>query len=246
MCTVSLVTTGDRLRVMASRDERHARPEATHPRTRATPYGFAIMPTDPQAGGTWIAATSSGLVFALLNGESDAPSGGMSRGLIIPSLAGCETLAEVIDRAGELCELPWPSHRLIVANRRRAVDLRLRARGLSMSEMLLGTPVMISSSSRDADSVLPARRALFQSMVVGTSDRLAAQDAFHRHRWADRADASIDMRRYDAATHSITTVDISADGVAMRYEPRRHVVGEPAWLSLPRHRVAAAPLAMVS
>jgi hypothetical protein len=115
-----------------------------------------------------------------------------------------------------------------------------------MTEMLLGTPIMISSSSRDAEAVLPARRALFQSLVVGASDRLAAQDAFHRHRWAERPGASVDMRRHDAATHSITTVDISADGVAMRYEPQRQVVGDPAWLSLPRHRVAAAPLAMVS
>lgn len=246
MCTVSLVTTADRLRVMCNRDEQHTRPEARHPRAQATPSGFALMPTDPQAGGTWIAATSSGLVFALLNGDGPAPVGSVSRGHLIPSLAGCATLAEVIDCAERLCQMPWPAHRLIVANRRRALELRLRPRGLAVTELPLKTPAMITSSSLEADAVLPARRALFTSLVAGASDLLGAQDRFHRHRWADRAWASIDMRRHDGATHSITTVDVSADRVAMRYEPLRHAVGEPAWISLPRAAAAAAPLSKVS
>jgi hypothetical protein len=246
MCTVSLVTTADRLRVMCNRDEQHTRPEACHPRAHATPSGFALMPTDPQAGGTWIAATSSGLVLALLNGDGPAPAGSVSRGRLIPSLAGCATLADVIDCAERLCGVPWPAHRLIVANRRRALELRLRPRGLSVTELPLGTPAMITSSSVEADAVLPARRALFTALVSGTPDALGGQDRFHRHRWADRAWASIDMRRHDAATHSITTVDVSPDRVAMRYEPLRQAVGEPAWISLPRAATVVTPLSKVS
>lgn len=246
MCTVSLVTTGDRLRVMCNRDEQHTRPEAGGPRTHATPSGFAVMPTDPQAGGTWIAATSSGLVLALLNGDGPAPVGSVSRGRLIPGLAGCASLADVVDCAERLCDVAWPAHRLIVANRRRALELRLRPRGLSVTELPLKTPVMITSSSFEADAVLTARRTLFTALVTGAPDLLAAQDRFHRHRWADRAWASIDMRRHDAATHSITTVDVSVDRIAMRYEPLRQAVGEPAWISLPRAAAAVAPLSKVS
>jgi hypothetical protein len=246
MCTVSLVATADRLRVMCNRDERHTRPEAGPPRARATSAGVALMPTDPQAGGTWIAATSTGLVMALLNGDGPVAPGSVSRGRLIPSLAGCATLAEVVDCAEQLCDVPWPAHRLIVANRRRALELRLRPRGLAVTELPLRPPAMVTSSSFDADAVLPARRALFATLVIGAADPLAAQDRFHRHRWAERAWASIDMRRHDAATHSITTVDVSADRIAMRYEPLRQAVGEPAWIVLPRGVAAVAPLSKVS
>lgn len=245
MCTVSLVATGERLRVMCNRDEQHARPEACHPRTQATRDGFALLPIDPQGSGTWIAATSSGLVLAVLNGDGPAPPGAVSRGRLIPALLDGRTIAEVVERAEALRGTPWPAHRLVVANRARAVELRVRPRGVSVREMSLATPLMLTSSSLEAGVVIPERRALFSSRVVGAADPLAAQDAFHRLRLDGRAWASVDMRRHDAATHSITTVDVALDRIAMRYEPLRHVAGEPAWISLPRH-AAAASLSKVS
>lgn len=246
MCTVSVVALRDRLRVMCNRDERHTRLEAWHPRAEATASGFALMPVDPDTGGTWIAVTSHGLVFTLLNGDGPAPAGAPSRGRLIPALLDARSMAEVVERAERLCGTPWPPHRLIVTSRMRVVELRLRARGVGVSEVPLTTPVMRTSSSFEAATVVPARRALFLAQVEGAPDPLAAQDAFHRHRWTDRAWASVDMRRHDAATHSITTVDVAADRIAMRYEPRRQVAGEPGWITVPRGTPALARLSKVS
>lgn len=245
MCTVSVVATRDRLRVMCNRDERHGRPEAWHPRAEATGTGFAVMPVDAPSGGTWIAATSHGLVFAVLNGDGPVPPEAPSRGHLIPRLIESRTIAEVIERAEGLCGTRWPPHRLVVASRMRVVELRVRARGLGLTELSLTAPVMATSSSFEADAVVPERRRLFTAHVLGSPDVLAAQDAFHRHRWAGRGWASVDMRRHDAATHSITTVDVSADRIAMRYEPRRHPAGEPGWITVPR-AIPAARLSKVS
>lgn len=246
MCTVSLVSTGDRLRLMCNRDEQHARPEACHPRAQATRDGFALLPIDPRGCGTWIAATSSGLVLAVLNGDGPAPPGAVSRGRLIPALLDGRTIAEVVERADDLRHTPWPAHRIVVASRARAVELRVRGRGVSVREMSLSTPLMLTSSSFEAGAVIPERRALFTSTVVESADPLAAQDAFHRSRIEGRAWASVDMRRHDAATHSITTVDISLERIAMRYEPLRHLAGAAGWISLPRPHAMPASLSKVS
>ena len=66
MCTVSVVAAGDRLRVMCNRDERHTRPDAHPPTAMRTHAGLALLPLDPLSGGTWIAASSAGLAFAVL------------------------------------------------------------------------------------------------------------------------------------------------------------------------------------
>lgn len=234
MCTMTFVATADRLRVMFNRDERHTRPEAWHPRMVRTPAAVALMPIDPAGGGTWIAGTGAGLVFGLLNADGPVPVGAPGRGAIIPALGHCRTLDEVIDAAHGLCDREWPGHRLLVANRRRGVELRLRTRGLRVTPFALDRPVMVTSSSVDADAIVASRRVLFDSIFDDPTDPLAAQDEFHRHRWVDRPQASVQMRRHDAATHSITTVDIAADGIAMRYEPLRALVGRPGWISVPR------------
>ena len=240
MCTMTLVATANRLRVMFNRDERHTRPEAWHPRTMRIGHGTALMPIDPQGGGTWIAATSAGLVFALLNGEGSPASGAPSRGAIIPLLAGHRSIDDVIGAARSLCGRTWPAHRLLVVDHGRAAELSLRPTGLDVTRISLARPVMVTSASADAGAIVPARRALFDSLVPGAADRLAAQEAFHHYRSTEWPQASIHVRRHDAATHSSTTIDVRADGTAMRYEPVRRLVGRPAWTSLPRARATVA------
>ena len=65
MCTVTLLPLGDHLRVMTNRDELHTRPSAHPPFITRAGAALALMPVDPQGGGTWIAGTSAGLVFAI-------------------------------------------------------------------------------------------------------------------------------------------------------------------------------------
>ena len=122
MCTVTLLPMGDHLRVMANRDERHDRPVAHPPLISRAGGALALMPVDPQGGGTWIAATSAGLVFALLNGTGDVPATAPSRGRLILELLDCMDLRQVQARAQSLTWRGWPPHRLL--GLRRPQDAR--------------------------------------------------------------------------------------------------------------------------
>ena len=103
MCTVTFLPMGDGLRVMANRDERHTRPSAHPPSIARAGGALALMPIDPQGGGTWIAGTSAGLVFALLNAAGESRAVAPSRGRLILELVDCIDLRQVVSRAQSLC-----------------------------------------------------------------------------------------------------------------------------------------------
>ena len=67
MCSVSWARRAESLLVVMNRDERRDRAPARPPRRwRGNGEAFTA-PVDGDAGGTWIAATDSGVVLALLN-----------------------------------------------------------------------------------------------------------------------------------------------------------------------------------
>jgi hypothetical protein len=104
MCTVSILRApwadagaddGPLWRVVCNRDEQRTRRPAVAPLAGGCAARQFVYPLDPDGGGTWIAATSAGLVFTLLN-ETEAegasmPARPVSRGLIIPLLASPAT-----------------------------------------------------------------------------------------------------------------------------------------------------------
>lgn len=249
MCTVTLVAAAGRLRAMCNRDERHDRPEAHPPAIRRAGSGLALLPIDPQGGGTWVAVNTSGLMFATLNRAGEvlgSPAttwldGAVpSRGQIILELVACDSLPQVVERARALSSRAWPPHRLIAADSERVLQIVCGPHGPSIRAYDATTPVLFTSSSLGDELAETARRPLFEAMVHHAGDRLAAQDRFHRHRWRDRPHLSVDMRRHDAATRSITTVEITPGHVAMRYESVVERTGACAWLALDR-RAPAAP-----
>ena len=95
MCTLSWRLEGSTLDVFFNRDEQKSR-VAARP-AHFWPDYQAIFPVDPQGGGTWLAVTTTGSVFALLNNyqASNARKGVLeehtsqpllSRGLVITML----------------------------------------------------------------------------------------------------------------------------------------------------------------
>jgi hypothetical protein len=243
MCTVTLLPMGDRLRVMANRDERHARRAAHPPHIARAGAALALMPVDPQGGGTWIAATSAGLVFALLNGTGDAPGTGPSRGRLILEMLDCMDLRQVVARSQSLTWRGWAPHRLLACDGRTTLELRVRPAGVSVDTYEMHTPLGFTSVPVGGVEAEPARRALFAELVAEASDPVDGQDAYHRHRWPDRPHLSVHMRRHDMATQSITTVDVTPSRVRMRYESTRDVVGQPAWLSIERRATGVVAMA---
>ncbi len=97
MCTVTFLPLSETSYFFTSnRDEQKIRPAATLPEMKTGSNGAAFLsPTDTQAGGTWIGLTKKGVSFSLLNryysNETQAdPENAVSRGTIIPLLAGVE------------------------------------------------------------------------------------------------------------------------------------------------------------
>lgn len=222
-------------RLVFNRDERHARSDASPPRAARVGDVNVISPRDPDGGGTWLAASSAGLVFAVLN-ETECPSppsgapGILSRGLVIPALAACRSLAEAADRVTRLPGHRYRPFRLLVVSDRGLLEAWAHGGPVSVS-YTPATPRLFRTSS----SLAPARtrrlrEALFDRMVPAAS--LAAQDAFHRHRWPGAAASSVLMSRPDARTVSVTIVDVFARVIRVAY--RRCPAGSPAVTSLAR------------
>lgn len=238
MCTVSVVRAAGRVRLMCNRDERHDRPQAFAPVVRRVGGHLALHPVDPAGGGTWIAVTSAGLAFAVLNGDGPVVPSAPSRGRIVLRLLACATLDDAVAAASAVSRHAWSPYRLLLTDGDAMLDMRVAAGRQVVRERRLDRATMFTSSSLGEAVVAPHRQALFDSMVGGASDLFDAQDAFHRHRWPDRPHLSVHMRRHDAATQSLTTLDLTARALSMRYEPATDVIGQPAMLSVDRRQTA--------
>jgi hypothetical protein len=215
-------------RVGFNRDERRTRPAALPPDRHIYDGRVTVHPIDPLGGGTWIAMSSAGLVFALLNGYSDNDSNSedrqraaKSRGLIIPALLSADTLDAAMTRLGAIDPTEFLSFRLVIVADDRACEtvsdggdgLRLDCR-----DVREGAAWIRSSSSVRPEAVLPHRRALFEHDVAGPRTA-AAQDRFHLARYAPDSGLGVLMERDDARTVSVTLVEVFATHLRMAYQP---------------------------
>jgi transport and Golgi organization protein 2 len=208
------------LRVLCNRDELLTRAPALPPTLWTAGPRRALMPIDPQSGGTWIAANDTGLVFVLLNANdrASAPIGAVSRGTIIPTLVGCGTVSRALTQAQHMRADRFAPFRLLIIDRNEVVDCqpdgdRIRHRRSSLRSAILRT----SSGLGDAVVTGP-RRALFQRMVIGARNAQAAQNAYHRHQWLGREAISVNMRCLEAATVSRTLVEVREGSVRLSYQ----------------------------
>lgn len=71
MCTVSFVTSNDKIIITSNRDEQVLRPNAIAPHEYSIGCKKVIFPKDPKAGGTWYAIDKMGTVLVLLNGAKE-------------------------------------------------------------------------------------------------------------------------------------------------------------------------------
>lgn len=221
MCTVSVIASGSGYRLVTNRDEQRTRPRAEAPAWRDDPVR-AIWPRDPGGGGTWVAAAESGLTLCLLN-VNIPPNGRAepvrSRGGLIPALLDSRDPGEVMARVRGMDLSPYAPFRLVAVGPGPVVhDARWDGLALCVSEHLSGgawRPVCWASSGL-GDELVEPRLPLFEQ-VVCRDPTPAAQDAFHRHRWADRPEISVLMSRADARTVSIAAIEVG-DGVEMSYE----------------------------
>ncbi|GAB4385812.1 MAG: NRDE family protein [Phycisphaerales bacterium] len=222
MCTVSVIAVPGGFRLVSNRDEQRTRPSAEFPFAWGS---RGIGPLDPAGGGTWI-ASRPGLTLCLLNfnpaPSPEPPADAISRGRIIPLLLDCPDLDAVVAGLGSLDLSRYAPFRLVAVQRRadsgvRVGEARWDRTGLEWVEHRRLPLVFVSSGLGDA--VVADRIPLFEELVVKAGATPLAQDAYHRHSWADRQHQSVLMARADARTVSITEVCDTDAGLEMRYSP---------------------------
>jgi hypothetical protein len=216
MCTLSIVPTTGGLRLVFNRDESRGRARGLPPRLVSRGGVHALMPLDPDSGGSWLAASDRGLVFAILNlncGGAAAASA-RSRGEIIPGLIDCSTLDRVRDAVAQVPCAVYRPFSLVVASRSEILCVQSVCQQVSTAR--LDAPFMLTSSGLGDPVVERPRRKLFQRIMNGRGHWCEKQDRFHAHRWRYRPEISVEMSRVDACTVSRTIVEI--DGRVLRME----------------------------
>jgi uncharacterized protein with NRDE domain len=223
MCTVSIVPTADGFRLVSNRDESRSRAIASPPRTVRTDGVRAVMPIDPDSGGTWVAGSEHGLAFAILNLNLDTGQPGsksaQSRGEIIPDLLAARTVEEASEMLLGRSLDSYRPFRLILAAAGIVCELR-RSPPISIGRPLTA-PVMFTSSGLGDHLVEAPRRALFDRMMAGgganAEDLIERQDRFHAHQWPSGRHISVMMERAEASTVSRTVLLVEGDCVHMEY-----------------------------
>jgi len=105
MCTMTWRCLPQRGReIFFNRDELKTRSQALRPQIFQAENGVRYLaPIDPDGGGTWLAVNEYGLCFALLNRWHETQfKGTKTRGSIITSLAGIQTLVEVEEKVRQM------------------------------------------------------------------------------------------------------------------------------------------------
>ena len=228
MCTVSIVAEAGpdcqrSVRLACNRDELLTRPVALPPVRRCAGECEAILPIDPISGGTWIAVTSAGLAFSLLNVNRTAVPGPVrqqSRGLIIPQLLAVNDLPQAILRFAQIDVSRFASFRLLVISETKIAEFVWEGAGEPRIRCeSLQTAIFFTSSGLGDALVEQPRRAVFERYLVQQSPTRKLQDALHQHRWPARPEISIRMDRPDARTVSYTTLEIGPERVALSHFP---------------------------
>ena len=235
MCTLTVVPLPDgRMRVAFNRDEQLARPAAQQPRRWRVGPRLAVLPVDPQSGGTWLAANDAGLVLALLNVTLDKPrprpvGAGRSRGEVIPALLGCDSPAGAVGAVEQVLDYhDFAPFRLVLVGSGVAADVRWDgAQALVVNRLVGGGPLLYTSSGLGDHVVEGVRRGLFDAAFAGpAAGWAAAQDRFHRSPLPGHEHLGVNMARADACTVSHAVVTVGDTGVEFTYHP--DAPGSPA------------------
>ena len=219
--------------MVCNRDELRTRPSALPPRLVESGTRRSAMPIDAEAGGTWVAVNDAGVAATLLNlnlPDAKPVDRAESRGQIIPPLMACGSAAEAAEAAGNLLPTQYKPFRLVLAD--PSMVYLIRSDGHALSVKQIGSPgsgpMLFTSSGLGDHLVEGPRRELFEQLFAGPPETwLRVQSNFHRHRWQDQLPLSVLMSRDDAATVSISSVDID-ERIALQYWSNPTLFDSPA------------------
>jgi len=142
-----------------------------------------------------------------------------SRGHIVPALAAGSS----IDDARRIMEATdvaaYEPFRAVALHRQHWFEARWTGHRFQTQRGPIARPLIWTSSSLGDEVVAGPHRMLFDRVFAERPLTTDVQDSFHHHTWGDRPEVSVRMSRADASTVSITTIDLTATGAQMDYEP---------------------------
>ncbi len=219
MCTVSFVTSNNKIIITSNRDEQVIRP-AVEPKNYLINNKKIIFPKDPKAGGTWYAIDENATVLVLLNGAAEKHVVKIpyrrSRGLIVLdiisqespyaswsqiNLDNVEPFTLVLYQENFLYQLQWD--------------------GIEKGTKLLNvTQNHVWSSSTLYPAEIRSKRAEWFYTFLNTKPEVTEAEMlnFHRYTESDNPENGLVINRNDTMkTLSITQTVIEKNKVAIIY-----------------------------
>lgn len=217
MCSFSWWADGTGYGWLFNRDELNSRAAEMAPTERAGPAGRWLAPRDGEAGGTWLAVNAQGVSLVLLNdylSPAPAPPLPRSRGHLIPTLAASPGLPEIQQAMAHLDLTAFRPFQLVAL----APDVSpwlWHWDGKQLQDRQ--APPFLTSSSDQPAIVTATRQRRFAALAQPLTRSERAR--FHYHHDPANSAVSPLMHRPDAATRSITTVQVARDLVHLSYQP---------------------------
>lgn len=222
MCTASWLSEAGSRYLFFNRDELRTREAALPPRLESAAGRRWLAPRDGRAGGTWIAASESGLALALLNKSGGrAPELPESRGRIIPRLLGAASADRLTEGVLALGLERYAPFRLLALWREPGAAVALAWDGSRLEREELDPAVgLLCSSGLGDERATQTRGALWQRRrsAAGAWGE-AHHRAFHRDHEPEPSAWSVCVHRPEACTVSYTEIELSPLELRVRYRP---------------------------
>lgn len=225
MCTLSWEYSQAGLDLFFNRDESLDRPEAEPPVVEYWGGISTLMPRDPVAGGSWIAANSQGMVIALLNNyryPARVPAGeAISRGLLVRRLSLARTVADVRGSLSRETLALYPPFFLLVFDGGKRGPFKWEWDGKILNETWELPEKSFSSSSLMPRLVPALRHYLVHRALKHCAPNHAASTLLdlHRNRGRWPSSIAIAMKRKGRATVSLTHIRVTPGSLNARYWP---------------------------
>lgn len=213
MCTVSWLHRPGGYDLFCNRDEKLTRAVAGPPRIHETGGVSWIAPSDPDGGGTWIAANAEGVALCLLNGRGDS-AGVRSRGLLIPDLVWARCADDAVFLLDQTDLAIYAPFTLLLLEPDAPAKVATWDGARLDWECDPQSP--LTSSSVDPDRAHAERLQEFARL--GTRNP-AALLRFHASHGAAAGPFSACMHRNDAETVSFSHVSVTSREIRFDYHP---------------------------
>lgn len=222
MCTLSWTPVPGGYALAMNRDERRTRARGLPPAPLVVRDVPVLLPTDPDAGGSWVSVNRLGLSLALLNRFEESPhdpSGTFtSRGLLIRGLCWLASPDQVYQ---ELGKLPLLSYRpfTLASLARGGLPHLYDWNGRVLGQTIIAQPGLIrASSGSDQLRAEQVRGALFRAAAEEPDGLTAAVlERLHRSHLPEKGPLSICMHREEAMTVSLSLVTVDDNIMSIFY-----------------------------